>query len=365
MKRFRFMPKLAAAIVSAAMIFSGAVPAFADDTTTTTHPNGGNLTLDSQIVKFNTKLTLNVTKSSDAVNITVPAKTISYTIKNGDADSTNGILAGVNDDKLSVSSSVFNSKSVIKNDETTPYVIATSSIDFSKAGFTAAGIYRYKIISQTNFDPAMEGDFNTTQYIDVVVANTDGKGYAVKDAAMINNAKTSKSDKFQFTYKATYLKFTKNIEGNQADVTKRFIFGMTLSDLTQPVTLTYNNVTSTNSTVLPTTLTPTSGTVSQNFSLTRGSSVTVDNIPYGYSFDINENPDGYTPTVKSNDINDSELANDHLTKSNINSKIEFTVTNTKGGTVPTGVIFAVAPFAIGAVAIAAFVILKVRKAAKQ
>lgn len=69
MKRFRFMPKLAAAIVSAAMIFSGAVPAFADDTTTTTHPNGGNLTLDSQIVKFNTKLTLNVTKSSDAVNI--------------------------------------------------------------------------------------------------------------------------------------------------------------------------------------------------------------------------------------------------------------------------------------------------------
>lgn len=60
MKRFRFMPKLAAAIVSAAMIFTTAVPAFADDA-------NKKLTVNTNKVQFTTKLKLDMKTSADGI----------------------------------------------------------------------------------------------------------------------------------------------------------------------------------------------------------------------------------------------------------------------------------------------------------
>lgn len=99
MKRFRFMPKLAAAIVSAAMIFSGAVPAFADGTTT--NPNGGNLTVGEKKnhVYFDAIVELQVEKSSNNVKTKVPNKKFTYTVSNG-AEETN-IKAGTLSDPIS------------------------------------------------------------------------------------------------------------------------------------------------------------------------------------------------------------------------------------------------------------------------
>lgn len=379
MKRFRFMPKLAAAIVSAAMIFSGAVPAFADGTTTTTNPNGGNLTAGTgekkNHVYFDAIVELQVEKSSNNVTTKVPNKTFSYTVSNGAEDKENNIKAGTLSGSINATAKLGNTKTTSGNKE---YAKGTADIDLSNATFNEAGVYHFTITdtSSKGLGNSFSGNIGKTKDLYVSVSN-DGSGYEIKDASIKALSNESKTAGFDYTYNATYLKFKKYITGNQSNATKTFNFTLTLNNLDQTVDLTYIDLpdTDTNNSK-PATLTPNEkNTSTATFDLTQNSEVIIDNIPVGYGFTVAENKEGYTaslkdiakgtdtaqPTISNNTDNDTGS----VSLNNVNTYISFTVQNLKDGTVPTGVIFAVAPFAIGAVAIAAFVILKVRKAVKQ
>ncbi|MGM9952921.1 MAG: hypothetical protein ACI32Q_05970 [Intestinibaculum porci] len=379
MKRFRFMPKLAAAIVSAAMIFSGAVPAFADGAN-----NKGINKLEKNTVYFDATLNMEVEKSASGITPTVPNVTFSYNVINGEAeskssnDTTTSIKKGFGFDTAqsftatksqdySKISEETNEKNVITETGKVVYQVA---IPFTNVNFTEPGIYHYVVTDKTTLGQGFDtsGHVNTRDlYISVV--DQDGK-YVINDATMTTTGSDGKGTGFSYNYKAKYLKFTKKIAGNQATLSDRFEFNMAISNVDQNVTVSYNNVFADPkaSDALPgETLNPSNKVVSKSFYMTNLSSVAVDNIPSGYKIKITEAPGNYSASLdKDKNLSSLSLIDNTLSVNDpITSSVYFTVINTKEGTVPTGVIFAVAPFAIGAVAIAAFVILKVRKAAKQ
>ena len=377
MKEFRFMPKLAAAIVSVAMIFSGAVPAFAATT-------DGNTTINTagNSVKFNTTLSLSMETLGENVQKRIPAKTFKYTVSPGSAvSSSNPIYAGValSDTKSTVTATIA-AQDVTSNQSS---VSVDTTVDFSDVQWPQTGIYRYKVTNTDSATSAYTGSgFGKTMLLDVAVVNDSaGTGYKIDHAALVNTTTnsdgtttSSKSDGFVFNYQSKYMKFTKLVAGNQGDHNKDFQFTLNISGATG---LDYLNVTTTS------TSTNSAAKKSGTIDLTNGSTgdvtfylkhdeyVVINNLPAGYHFTVNENKtdltaNGYTPSISATtgtltvDNNNAKAS-----ANNVASSLAFNVTNTKSGSVPTGVIFAVAPFAIGAVAIALFVILKVRKAAKQ
>lgn len=379
MKRFRFMPKLAAAIVSAAMIFTTAVPAFADDA-------NKKLTVNTNKVQFTTKLKLDMKTSADGITKKIPAKTFHYTVADGNSvdgsTTTNNdgtttvnlpIYAGVG--KPTIAETTISANEDVKSDE----VSATSEIDFSNVKFTKPGIYRYEISNTDQSDSAYTGDFGATKRLDISVINSN-TGLVIDAATlsgMDDKGQIKKVDGFDFNYATTFVKFTKNVEGNQGDQNKLFDFNVKLENVV-------SNATSVD-VYLPGAITATSLTSNDNFTKTyqlkHNQTITIENIPAGASFSVSENKsnldaDGYQAKLSNDDITNKSGVSmkavtvdktiyDEFSKSNLGEGTTFTIINTKEGSVPTGVIFAVAPFAIGAVAIAAFVILKVRKAVKQ
>ncbi len=381
MKRFRFMPKLAAAIVSATMIFSGAVPAFAD-------ASNGNTTINDahNTVTFNTLLGLHMTTLGTNVTKRIPSKTFHYTITPGNADNTGTIpvYQGVD-----LGTSASNATATISAQEigsNQSSVTANTTIDFSNVKWPQTGIYRYNVENTDSETAAYNGaGFKKKMQLDVAVVNdSTGKGYQIDHAALVNTEKnkdgttsTTKSSGFEFNYYSKHMKFTKIVAGNQGDHNKEFKFTLNISgaaglDKLSVQTSSTSNITgATKSGDLKVNDDGSTGNVT--FYLKHNDYVIIDNLPAGYNFTLSEDnealkKDGYTasiPATTESLVVDQNNASASSPKGGILNSLSFNVTNTKDGTVPTGVIFAVAPFAIGAVAIAAFVILKVRKAVKQ
>lgn len=377
MKEFRFMPKLAAAIVSVAMIFSGAVPAFAATT-------DGNTTINTagNSVKFNTTLSLSMETLGENVQKRIPAKTFKYTVSPGSAvSSSNPIYAGValSDTKSTVTATIA-AQNVTSNQSS---VSVDTTVDFSDVQWPQTGIYRYNVTNTDSATSAYTGSgFGKTMLLDVAVVNDSaGTGYKIDHAALVNittnsdgTTTSSKSDGFVFNYQSKYMKFTKLVAGNQGDHNKDFQFTLNISGATGLDCLNVTTTsTSTNSAAKKSgTIDLTNGSTGDvTFYLKHDEYVVINNLPAGYHFTVNENKtdltaNGYTPSISATtgtltvDNNNAKAS-----ANNVASSLAFNVTNTKSGSVPTGVIFAVAPFAIGAVAITLFVILKVRKAAKQ
>ncbi len=382
MRRFKLMPKIAAAIVSATMILSGAVPAFADENKA--------LTVEGKDVKFATSLSLNMQTSADGVTKRIPTKKFNYSINPGTEVSASGsqlpIYAGVvnknSEGKVTaptISGTTIEAKEVLTNS-----VSVTSKINFDGITFAKPGIYRYNLTNNDTANSAYTGDgFGMTKYLDVYVTN-ETNGLAISSATLTNPNTKSKNTGFEYSYASTYVKFKKNVDGNQGDHNKAFDFNVELSNIDGLDTVDVNVKTDSTGVSDPKTDSDTASadnitTLSKNndgkfthtFKLKHQQYVTIDNLPKGYNFSINEDKneldkDGYSVTIPTENTGLSvDTTNAKATKTNVQNSLDFTVTNYKGGDVPTGVIFAVAPFAIGAVAIAAFVILKVRKAAKQ
>lgn len=380
MKRFRFMPKLAAAIVSAAMIFSGAVPAFAD-------ASSGNTTINDahNTVTFNTLLGLHMTTLGTNVKKRIPSKTFNYTITPGAADNTGTIpvYEGVDlGTSASTATATISAQEIGSNQSS---VTANTTIDFSNVKWPQTGIYRYNVKNTDSATAAYSGaGFGKIMQLDVAVVNdSTGKGYQIDHAALVDTEKNkdgttskTKSSGFEFNYYSKYMKFTKIVAGNQGDHNKEFKFTLNISGaagldkLSVQTSSTSNTKGATKSGDL---VVNDGSTGNVTFYLKHNDYVIIDNLPAGYNFTLSEDnealkKDGYTasiPATTESLVVDQNNASASSPTGGILNSLSFNVTNTKDGTVPTGVIFAVAPFAIGAVAIAAFVILKVRKAAKQ
>ncbi|MDD6423045.1 MAG: DUF5979 domain-containing protein, partial [Intestinibaculum porci] len=264
-------------------------------------------------------------------------------------------------------------------------VTANTTIDFSNVKWPQTGIYRYNVKNTDSATAAYSGaGFGKIMQLDVAVVNdSTGKGYQIDHAALVDTEKNkdgttskTKSSGFEFNYYSKYMKFTKIVAGNQGDHNKEFKFTLNISGaagldkLSVQTSSTSNTKGATKSGDL---VVNDGSTGNVTFYLKHNDYVIIDNLPAGYNFTLSEDnealkKDGYTasiPATTESLVVDQNNASASSPTGGILNSLSFNVTNTKDGTVPTGVIFAVAPFAIGAVAIAAFVILKVRKAAKQ
>lgn len=380
MKRFRFMPKLAAAIVSAAMIFTTAVPAFADNSYSTNDSTSKTLPINGNVLKFKQKITL-------PVSAHVPNVTYNYTltpVTSGlPAGFNAGILAGTDSSKTAT---VSFAPSTITEEDTnyskTPLESGKKSLNqdvsfsLSDVSFSAPGKYLYKLTStatdvkglkkdSTNDDPNKISD----RYVVVYVTN-ENDGYHTAARMQKTTDASAKEDSLLSDYSAYNFSVKKIISGNQSSSKDTFDFTMTISNLSEGTKVDFSDNTS---------ATPESGTIKKSFNLTSGNTFTVNGISKESNIVVKELGEtntklGYTPSQNLTATGDTQVTQNYSVDNNLNatatdsslqSDTEIQFTNTKSGTVPTGVIFAVAPFAIGAVAIAAFVILKVRKAAKQ
>ncbi len=379
MKRFRFMPKLAAAIVSAAMIFSGAVPAFAAEGTTSNFDNVFTVYLGleegapvpNKTISYTTK---NVSKPANATAPDLGTLTANFTSKDNSYK-----VSGLPDTESEL-------KSKLTALDRANYAKADVSVKWSEKAFNKAGVYKY-MITQESLNGKFNNDPSIVRYLDVYVDASESNGtytYSVagtvfheneNDKVDSDNKMAHKSLGYFDSYNSVDLNFEKKISGNQVDTEDKFTFNLSLENLEKNATYSI--------TVAGTKYNFDSeddGTASRpGLQLGAGEQIELKGLPKGVKYTFTETDSkGYTPsysapdssnTVKSTGdtatITSNANNNFTITDENVEQNTTSVIVNTKTGTVPTGVIFAVAPFAIGAVAIAAFVILKVRKATKQ
>lgn len=391
MKRFRFMPKLAAAIVSAAMIFSGAVPAFAEDTSPST-TTGTSTSVTGGTMTFNKYLII-PTKAN------VPNTTFDFSIASGTAISatstTQEVKAGTDALNVNITDPSFkmgdatstSAPADVSMPSGTKIATKTVTVDFSNVTYTSTGIYRY-IVKETAENSAFKIT-EASKALDVYVTRDDNgllkiQAYvlhSIKDRQVVQkDTADAKESGFVNTYNAHDLAFGKLSNGNQRNLNDEFSFTLTISNALKNNTFAVTTD-STNSKNPTSITTGNDGSQTVIVYLKASQRFVVYGLNDGASYSVKENANdlGYTLTAANfaegnydtvtNDNTDNSstitLTDSTIADSDLTKNAEFTFTNTKSGTVPTGVIFAVAPFAIGAVAIAAFVILKVRKAAKQ
>lgn len=392
MRRFRLMPKIAAAIVSATMILSGAVPAFA--TGETTLPTGTSASVSGSEMSFKKYLII-------PENANVPNTTFDFSIAAGDpisaTNTTQEVKAGINAGNVSITDPSFaNGDTTTKSspsDITMPTgtKIATKdvTVNFSNVTYTSTGIYRY-IVTETAENSAFKIT-EASKALDVYVTRDDAKNlkiqayvlHSIKDRkTVLKDTADAKESGFVNTYNAHDLGFGKKSTGNQRNIEDEFSFTLSISNALKNST--FAVYTDSKNTKNPTSIT-TGDTGSQTVTvyLKAGQRFAVYGLNDGAAYTVKENANTLGYDLKgvtfaegnydttTNDGTDASKAielnkeDSSVSDSNLTKNAEFTFNNEKQGTVPTGVIFAVAPFAIGAVAIAAFVILKVRKAVKQ
>lgn len=251
------------------------------------------------------------------------------------------------------------------------------TVDFSSVNFTAPGIYRYTI---TENDPTSQSGVaikgNSTRTLDVYVEYTDDNAttlavthYVLQDGTANPNTAT-KSKGFTNTYTTYDLTLTKDVTGNQGNRDKYFRFEVTIANavagtkytVTVPSGLTQNDLEGADqlTDVNKGELVATGGTVTAVYYLKDGQSITIQGLTPATTYAITEASyaaDGYT-TKYQIDSNGEQTANSFDAQTMGDTSHTVTFTNTKSGTVPTGILLETAPYLIlGAVVVAGLVVL--------
>ena len=262
------------------------------------------------------------------------------------------------------------------------YTIKTITVDFSGVTFKAPGIYRY-VITEDKADPAPSGityDTNYQRTLDVTVQYKAGSDteLEVSGYTFYKTNKTDGSDDtgikdtgFTNSYATNDLTLKKEVKGNQGDRDKYFKFTVKISNATKDNKYTVNldhatkdaitlpdQTTHTNSAELTV---GTDGTVTETYYLKNDEYIVIQGLTSDTKYQITEDSyanDGYTTTYK---IGETDAVSSLSTPDNVaigNTDVSVTFTNTKNGTVPTGILLETAPYLIlGAVVVAGLVVL--------
>ena len=267
------------------------------------------------------------------------------------------------------------------------YAKKTVTVDFTDVDFNAPGIYRYIITEKT--DETQQGisyDNPNTRTLDVFVEYDDADQGTLKvsnyilypgtktDTADVNDG--TKDDGFTNTYTTYDLTLAKTVTGNQGDRDKFFKFTVTISnavpgtvyDVTIPTTDaptqndleqgdSIDNVNLDKLTVGSAQAPETTGSVTATYYIKHNQSIVIQGLTAGTKYEITEtnySTDGYTTTNTDNAADGKTT-----TKKDMPTQDHtVTFTNTKNGTVPTGILLETAPYLIlGAVVVVGLVVL--------
>lgn len=406
-----FKSKLVAGLMTTAMIFSSAAafaPVHAVDTTL---PHVGDSTsvsgpiLEKGFTKF--------LKVKDGT--TVPNVSFNFTISKGEPQSagkddkgnlTQEIKAGIlpdsqADQKAMVGTATFTSSNTTNNSGSDAeakqfqlsageaFAEAPVKLDFSKVTYRSAGIYRY-IITEDNPENdsfTAAGDVKSKALDVYVIKNTNTNNLEVQSLVLhkdptrkvLKQNTDTKEAGFLNEYNSHDLTFKKLTTGNQINPQDTFEFTLTLKNALKSTTFKVDTTHAGNQDVKL--ITDGNGDGSVTVNLAKDQYVTVKGLNDGVDYTVKEKVDsnnltsnGYSlvsATFTAGDDNtDSNgqtitLNNGAIHDDSMKGNVNLDFTNDKGGTIPTGIIFAVAPFAVGAVVLAAFIIVKMRRTAKQ
>lgn len=287
------------------------------------------------------------------------------------------------------------------------YAMKTGTLDFSKVQFTEPGVYRY-IITEDGTNQGITNDADLTRVLDVYVndasADVDGTftkkltiaGYVLHSnvddepdvSAGENFGSTGaytdkKSQGFTNSYDTSDLTLRKQVTGNQASRDKYFEFTLNIA-AAQPNTkydvviddadATFKanaatidaNAGQTNVTSITT---DGAGKATQKFYLQHGQQVTVQGLAKDTTYTVTENTEDYKSTANTKDTPvvdtkaDTEAA--PVDGTIVSTDLTTGFLNTRDGVIPTGVIMAVAPFAVVTILGGAGVVTMVMKKNKK
>ena len=230
------------------------------------------------------------------------------------------------------------------------YAAVGVTADFSRVSFSAPGVYRYTIQENATTVPGVTAD-NKTYNIDIQVTTDDNGTLSIGDVAF-SSGSAQKATGFVNTFGSTGLTLKKTVTGNQGDRNKYFTFTVALANapkgsvysVTLPTTEAYSPADRTSITVGE------NGTATETFHLKHNQSLVINGLTSGVQYTITETDwTGYTTTYKVNGGDaQNGAATGQQTMGNTSQTVEFI--NYKQGTVPTGILLDVAPYA----ALAAF-----------
>lgn len=240
-------------------------------------------------------------------------------------------------------------------DATKKYATKTVEVNFANVKWTAPGIYSYTI-TETGTVQGVTNDVNSTRTLDVrVVYDNNGKLHV--DESGLHTG-VNKSTGFTNTYDTHNLTLTKEVTGNQGDRGYYFEFAVTLAapaNTVFDVTLPAEDSDSSNINKITV---PEEGTITVKYKLKNNQSIVINGITDAATYTITETEvEGYTT------VNDKNAQGGNTTGTiTINNDDSVTFTNTKNGTVPTGILLETAPYMIlGAVVLAGIVVLFVTR----
>jgi len=276
------------------------------------------------------------------------------------------------------------------------YAKSPVEINMSAVTFDEPGVYRYKI-HEVALDPTNTNDFGLTndqiadRYLDVYVEHNASDaleitGYVLhnSDGAVLATGALGDGDRKDGGYTNEYetedLTISKDVTGNQASHDKFFKFVLEIEagnpgtvydvDLEDAIA----NTGAANSATLaayknqanPTSITVgADGTASATFYLQHGDSVKVQGLAKGTKYTITETPEDYTPAYALTEGSAAAVNGTTAVASDadgITGDTTVAFTNTRRGTIPTGVLVSIAPYLlIGGAAIGGVIVSKKRK----
>lgn len=279
------------------------------------------------------------------------------------------------------------------------YATKEVTVDFSGISFTAPGIYRYIITETASTASYIQNDTATDRTLDVYVqyknnGSEDEPNYSDTELVVSNYVLhegledpaaqgEEKSDGFTNTYTTYDLTLTKSVTGNQGDRDKYFAFTVEITGAVEGTVYTVDlsdaestpNVDGTPHTN-DATLIATSGSVNATYYLKHGQSIVIQGLTADTYYNIEESnysTDGYSTaysvevggdkvvqSTTSNSTGDRKMSIDATESEGTATTGDNTVTftNSKSGTVPTGILLETAPYLIlGAVVVVGLVVL--------
>lgn len=421
MKKKRFLTTLAAAALAASML--SALPASAANYDSTKWATGGTTTIKKYLVLDKKANVPNVTFSYTIA----PGAEAKYEGKDTIAAYA-GVVPTDPDDAITASTTFTSASTTtdgaaddgITKSTAKKYATGEFTLDFQKVQFKEPGVYRY-VLTETgagttdNLGAGISHVGNYQKTLDVYVTDDDGtlavdkyilyNSIIADPPAISNNAEldpkvdrtsttnTAKTDGFVNEYSSQSLSFAKRVTGNQGSKDKYFKFTVTIENASGATlnvntdgfetTTTANSATvyttavmnaanaiDQNTTITGQQLVITSDTASYDFYLQDGQYVTLDGLPKGAGYVVTEANEEYTSTETEDADGKKFTYNSIVFKDDNEGTIGTTdvatgFTNTKDGTIPTGVILSIAGPAVVGLAVIGGLIFMIIKRKKE